>query len=118
VGARQRACSKPCSEALRKKTQTRWREANAGYAIAWRIERRATAAESPPPRVPAPLSRLPWDLAKDEFGTQGADFIGAFGRLVVGVAKDEMRGQVAEISAESAALPRGVAKDEIRPVPG
>jgi hypothetical protein len=33
--------------------------------------------------VPAPLTRLPWDLAKDEFGAQGADFLGAFGRLLV-----------------------------------
>jgi hypothetical protein len=52
----------------------------------------------PPPRVPAPLTRLPWDLAKDEFGAQGAGFLGALGRLLVGVAKDEMRAQVLDSS--------------------
>jgi hypothetical protein len=77
---------------------------NAGYAIAWRIQKRAGSAEAPPPRMPLPLSRLPWDLAKDEFGGQGTDFIGAFGRLLVVVAKDEMRAQADEISVESGGL--------------
>jgi len=63
--------------------------------------------------MPAPLSRLPWDLAKDEFGGQGADFIGAFGRLLVVVAKEERRSQEPEIAAESGGLARGVAKAEI-----
>ncbi len=118
VGARQRACSKSCSAELRKKTQTKWRDANEGYAIAWRIERRTTQEPAPPPKMPAPLSRLPWDLAKDEFGAQGADFIGAFGRLLIGVAKDEMRSQPLENHAESGGLVEAVAKDEIRSVPG
>lgn len=43
--------------------------------------------------MPRPLDRLPWDLAKDEFGAQGAEFLGVFGRLLVGVAKDEIPGQ-------------------------
>jgi hypothetical protein len=40
-----------------------------GYAIAYRIDQRATQTESPdePMRVPAPLDRLPWEFAKDEF---------------------------------------------------
>lgn len=82
---------KACSAALRKKTQRSWRSENAGYAIAWRIEQRSTK-ESPPLWMLAPLARLPWDLAEDEFGAQGTDFIGAFGRLLVGVAKDEIGG--------------------------
>jgi hypothetical protein len=118
VGARQRACSKTCSAALRKKTQTRWRADNAGYAIAWRIEKRAMTETAPPPRMPPLLARLPWDLAKDEFGPQGTDFIGAFGRLLVGVAKDEMRPQPMGIRRESGGLPRGHAKDEIGVVTG
>ena len=68
--------------------------------------------------MPAPLSRLPWDLAKDEFGGQGADFIGAFGRLLVVVAKDEMKPQAADIAMESGGLSRGAAKDEIGRVTG
>jgi hypothetical protein len=86
--------------------------------MAWRIERRAANEAAAPPRMPAPLSRLPWDLAKDEFGAQGTDFIGAFGRLLVGVAKDEMRGQPPDISRESGGLLGRVAKDEIGVVTG
>jgi hypothetical protein len=68
--------------------------------------------------MPPPLSRLPWDLAKDEFGGQGTDFIGAFGRLLVRVAKDEIRGQVMETALESGGLSRGPPKDEIGRVTG
>ena len=37
-----------------------------------------------------PLSRLPWDLAQDEFGVKGADFIGVMGTLLQGAAQDEL----------------------------
>lgn len=104
--------------ALRKKTQSQWRAQNADYAIAWRIQQRARSSSTAPPRMPAPLSRLPWDLAKDEFGGQGADFLGAFGRLLVLVAKDERRAQEPEIPTESGGLPRVVAKAEIGRVSG
>jgi hypothetical protein len=47
--------------------------------------------------MPPPLDRLPWDLAQDEFGSQGADFLAVFGRVLLGAgqiqspsAKDEM----------------------------
>lgn len=85
--------------------------------MAWRIEQRSTK-ESAPPRMPPPLSRLPWDLAKDEFGAQGTDFIGAFGRLLVGVAKDEKRSQAVDIGPDSGGLLGGAAKDEIGVVTG
>jgi hypothetical protein len=63
------------------------------------IQKRALQERAPPPlRVPAPLERLPWDLAKDEFGRQGADFIGVLGRLLVDVTKDEIRVQVMDTS--------------------
>jgi hypothetical protein len=59
VGDRQRACSKPeCLTARRQKTQPSWRSRNAGYALAWRIDRRA--AQTQPPellRLPAPLNQ-------------------------------------------------------------
>jgi hypothetical protein len=76
---------------LRKKTQARWRARNAEYATAWRMQKRAAEPRAPPARMPTPLSRLPWDVAKDEFGSQGCDFIGSLGRVLLGVAKDEMR---------------------------
>lgn len=50
------------------------------------------AAEAPSPlRVPAPLSRLPWDLAQDQFGVQGTDFIGIMGRMLLGTRKTSTR---------------------------
>ena len=42
-------------------------------------------------RLPAPLNRLPWDLAKDEFGGQATDFLGVMGALLVRAAKDQIR---------------------------
>ena len=68
----------------RQKTQARWRRRNPGYAIAYRIDQRAAQTETPAVlRVPAPLNQLPWEFAKDQFGVQGADFIGALGALMV-----------------------------------
>jgi len=93
VGSRQRACSRPeCQSARRQKAQASWRGRNPGYAIAWRIDQRAAQAQSPEPlRMPAPLNQLPWDVAKIQFGLQGADFIGVMSALIVRVAKDQIR---------------------------
>jgi hypothetical protein len=54
-----------------------------------------------PPRVPPPLSRLPWDLAQQEFGALGADFVASMGRMLVGHAKDEIRVHLSKITKES-----------------
>jgi hypothetical protein len=68
------------------------------------LKQRAAMVEPPPApplaplRVPAPLDRLPWDIAQDQFGVQGADFLGVFGRVLLGVAQDERRGQVLDSS--------------------
>jgi hypothetical protein len=59
---------------------------------------RAAAAERGAPRLPAPLDRLPWDVAQDEFGVQGAEFLGEFGRLLMKSAQDEMAAQVHDSS--------------------
>src|SRR5450756_2104245 len=93
VGVRQRACHAPeCQTARRQKTQASWRSRNAGYAIAWRIDRRATQAPQPPEplRLPAPLDQLPWEFAKDQFGAQRADFIGVMGALILRATKDQL----------------------------
>ena len=114
VGDRQRACSRPeCRAALRKRTQAAWREQNPEYAIAWRMQRRCAEDDAEIPHVPPPLHRVPWDLAKDEFGVQGAEILGCFGRLLVQHAKDEMRGQPGGISGETPRLPPSPAKDEM-----
>ena len=94
VGSRQHACGKPeCQTARRQRTQASWRRRNPGYAIAWRIDRRATQTPSPPEplRLPPPLNQLPWGFAKDQFGSQRADFIGVMGALMVRSAKDQFQ---------------------------
>src|SRR5438128_5304665 len=92
VGDRQRACTKPeCQTARQQKTQASWRSRNSGYAIAWRIDRRATQAQQPSEslRLPAPLNQLPWEFAKDQFGVQRADFIGVMGALILRATKGQ-----------------------------
>src|SRR5271165_4893477 len=93
VGDRQRACRQPdCQNARRQKTQASWRKQNPDYAIAWRIDQRRARADPPEPlRLPAPLNQLPWNVAKDQFGLQGADFIAVMGALMVRSAKDQIR---------------------------
>jgi hypothetical protein len=92
AGDRQRACSNPgCQTARRQKTQANWRAENPGYAAAYRIDQRhRDPTEEPEPlRVPAPFHQLPWDLAKDQFGGKGADFIALACTLLQRTAKDQ-----------------------------
>ena len=93
VGERQRACGEPeCQTARRRKTQADWRKRNPDYAIGWRLDQRSAQAPPPEPlRVPAPLNQLPWEFAKDQFGAQGADFIGVMSTLLLRSAKDQIR---------------------------
>jgi hypothetical protein len=94
VGVRQHACGKPeCQTRRRQKTQASWRRRNPGYAITYRIDRRAAPTQRPPEalRLPAPLNQLPWEFAKDQFGVQCADFIGVMGALMIRSAKDQFR---------------------------
>ena len=93
VGQRQRACSSPeCQTSRRQKTQARWRAANPSYLAAYRIDQRnpaepAASAEPEPLRVPVPLNKLPWYIAKDEFGGKGADFIAVLSKILLSAAK-------------------------------
>src|SRR5450631_3931928 len=108
VGVRQRACTKPeCQTTRRQKTQAGWRNRNRGYAIAWRLDRRAVQAPQPPEplRLPAPLNQLPWDVAKDHFGVQGADFIGVMSALIIRVAKDHFKAYLIDPTGLSCRLP-------------
>jgi hypothetical protein len=119
IGARQRACRKPeCQAVRRKQTQARWRAANAGYATAYRIQLRNAAQRPPEPlRVPAPLNRLPWDLAKDEFGGKGADFIGVVSTLLLCTVKDQFRVHLPDPTRVAGTLPPPAAKDQRSPPP-
>ena len=94
VGDRQHACGKAeCQTTRRQKAQASWRRRNPGYAIAWRIDQRAAQTQPPPEplRLPAPLNQLPSEFAKDQFGSQRADFIGVMGALMVRSAKDQFQ---------------------------
>ena len=108
IGVRQRACGRPeCQTARRSKTQAGWRIRNPGYAAAYRIEQRAIAADPPaePLRMPPPLNQLPWDLAKDQFGTEGADFIGVLGGVLLRAAKDQFLAYISDSMKLSGTLP-------------
>ena len=119
IGARQHACSKPeCQAARRKRTQASWRAKNPEYAAGYRIQQRG-AQEQPPEalRLPAPLNRLPWDLAKDEFGREGSDFIGVMGAILLRSAKDQFRSYGIDPTRVPAILPASTAKDPFPPAP-
>ncbi len=119
VGDRQHACRKPeCQAARRKKTQGNWRAKNPEYGAGHRIEQRG-AQEQPPEalRLPPPLSQLPWDLAKDEFGLKGADFIGVMGALLLRTAKDQFRAYAIDSTRVPSTLPPPPAKDQFPTAP-
>jgi len=56
-------------------------------------------------RMPSPLNQLPWDVAKDQFGVQGADFIAVMGALMVRAAKDQWRLYLLDSTTLPGALP-------------
>src|SRR6266516_1260299 len=98
IGSRQQTCRRPeCQAARRKKKQKAWRERNPDYFIARRIKDRS-GQERPqePLRLLPPLSRLPWDIAQSQFGTEGADFIGIMGAVLLRAAQSQFRAYVAE----------------------
>ena len=117
VGQRQRACTQPeCQAALRRKTQANWRARNPDYAIAWRLGQRASQTPPPEPlRMPPPLHQLPWDVAKDEFRPQGADFLAFLARLLRRAAKDEIRSYLADSKSLPGTLPLSAEKTRSAP---
>jgi hypothetical protein len=116
VGSRQRVCSRPeCQSARRKKTQANWRAKNPEYAAGYRIQQRSAQEQPPEPlRLPAPLGQLPWDLAKDQFGQKGTDFIGVMGSLLVRSAKDQFRAYLVDPTRFSSPLPLPLEKTRSR----
>ena len=107
VGDRQRACAAvACQQRRRARTQAVWRAANPDYFTARRIQARAAGDRPPEPlRVRPPLDRLPWDIAQDEFGVQGADFLGILGQVLRRHAQDQRASQVLDSLEESPRLP-------------
>ena len=63
-----------------------------------------------------PLSRLPWDIAQDEFGVQGTDFIGILSTVLLRAAQDQFKGYSIDNRAVAGTLLANMAQDQIRPV--
>lgn len=118
VGLRQRACSQPdCQAARRRKKQAAWREQNADYFTARRIQDRSQQERTVEPlRLPPPLSRLPWDIAQSQFGVQGADFIGVMGTLLLRNAQSQFEAYVLETTGPADTLASKLTQSQIRPV--
>src|SRR5262245_10689436 len=118
IGMRQRACSgAECQAVRRVQTQKSWRDRNPDYFMARRMQERGNQEQPPEPlRLPPPLSQLPWDIAQDQFGVQGADFIGVLGTLLLQAAQDQFKAHSLECTAVRDALQPIPAKDQIRPL--
>jgi len=58
------------------------------------------------------LADLPWDLAQEEFDTQGADFIAVLGRVLLSTAREESRAQVLEIMSQFGGVLPGTGGEE------
>ena len=116
VGPRQRACGNPeCQAARRVQTQRNWRENRPDYFTARRIRERGEQDRPPEPlRLPPPLSRLPWDIAQDEFRVEGTDFIGILSTVLLRVAQDQFTVYPADKTWLAGTLAAQAAQDQIR----
>ena len=63
--------------------------------------------------MPRPLNKVPWQMAKDVFGLEGADFIGVTGALILRAAKDVIVAQLIDFKGDRRGLPALPAKDVI-----
>jgi len=59
----------------------------------------------PPLVLPPPLSQLPWDLAQEEFGVAGTDFLGHLGRVLLVAVQDQKTAQVIDSTGDPVRLP-------------
>ena len=116
VGSRQRACSRPACQALRRrKKQAAWRARNPDYFFGRRIQARGASDKPPEPlRLPAPLNQLPWDIAQSEFGAQGADFLGVMGGLLLRSKQFQLDSYRIDSTADRATLPHLAAQSQIK----
>ena len=116
VGERQEVCGREeCQKSRRRRTQADWQRRHPGYFIQWRAKKRAELNALDvvdPPRVPPPLSLLPWEMAQEEFGVMGADFLASLGRKLLVPAKDQIRAEPSAITEESPEVAAVAAKDQ------
>ena len=118
IGSRQRTCKNAdCQIARRRKKQKAWRKTHPDYFMRKRIEKRGSQKPPPEPlRLPAPLSKLPWEIAQFEFGVQGADFIGHLGIVLLQCAQSQFKAYVADSTRPADTLPPEAAQSQIQPV--
>src|SRR5215471_7524008 len=116
VGGRQRACGRAeCQATRRRQTQAAWRARNPDYFTARRIQERNALPQPPEPlRLPPPLNQLPWDIAQDEFGVKGADFIGVMGGLLWNSTQDQFLAYVVDSKALPQPLPPPAVQDQMK----
>ena len=123
VGNRQKVCAgQACRLVQRQRSQAAWRRRNPDYEVARRLNQRASkrpSTEAPGAQREAPvraaLTRLPWDVAQDEFGAKGAEFIRVFGGRIVRCCQDELSAQIIGITGEFTKKRTVDTKGEIRP---
>jgi hypothetical protein len=111
VGDRQRACSAPaCQEERQRRNVAAWVQRHPEDAVRRRLAaRRRRAAKGQPvdPLVlPAPLSKLPWDVAQKQFEVQGADFLAYLGKVLWWAVTKQWSGQARDITRESGKVRR------------
>lgn len=64
--------------------------------------------------MPAPLSKLPWDLVQDQLGVKVTDFIGVIGKVLLRAAQDQIRAHVVDCNRVTGTHGKGEAKDQMR----
>ena len=123
VGNRQKVCAnQACKASQRKRSQAAWRRRNPDYEVARRLNEQVSARplpEAPDPHregaARPPLTRLPWDVAQDEFGVKGAEFIRVFGGVILRHCKDELGIQIIGITGEFTKQRAVYTKDKMQP---
>jgi len=109
AGDRQHVCSAPdCQKQRQHDNVAAWRQLHPEYRVAqaMRLRERLAAKEQvvDPLKMPAPLSGLPWQVARKYFGVQGTDFLAQFGRLLVREAGKLVPAQPLETTGETGRL--------------
>ena len=94
--------------------QAAWRRRNPDYFVARRMQERRIREQPPEAlRLPAPLCRLPWDVAQSEFGVQGADFLGVMGKVLLRAEQFEFKAYRVDSKQVAGTLPPPVAQSQI-----
>jgi hypothetical protein len=62
------------------------------------------------------LNRLPWDIAQDQFGVEGTDFIGVLSTVLLRFAQDQFKAYSIDRTGVADTLPLKAAQDQIRVV--